>query len=211
MEGASVGKVAVLLDGGFVVKRLKYFLDGEYPSAAQVLEFAHRCVADDEELFRIYYYDCPPFEGTSTNPVSKEEVDFNKTAVHAQLGRLQEELAVADDVAFRQGALNLNGWRLNRYRARQIQKSGRPLEASDFEPDFEQKRVDMKIGLDVAWLAIQHIVEKVVLVAGDTDFIPAMKFARQQGVRVVVVPMENPYTSDSLRHHADETREVPYP
>ena len=50
-------KVAVLLDGGFVVKRLRHFLDGEYPEAAQILEFAYKCVAPDEELFRIYYYD----------------------------------------------------------------------------------------------------------------------------------------------------------
>ena len=74
-------KVAVLLDGGFVIKRLKSFLDGEYPTAEQVLEFARKCVAEDEERFRIYYYDCPPFSGTSVNPFSKEEIDFSTTSV----------------------------------------------------------------------------------------------------------------------------------
>ena len=69
----------------------------------------------------------------------------------------------------------------------------------------------MKIGLDVAWLAIQRIVDSVVLVAGDTDFIPAMDFARQQGVRVVLVPMENPYLSDSMLAHSDQVREITYP
>ena len=204
-------RVAVLLDGGFVIKRLKSFLGGEYPDAPQILEFAHRCVAAHEELFRIYYYDCPPFAGTSVNPASKEEVDFSATPVFERLAKLQRELAVSDDVAFRKGVLNLNGWRLNRYKAKQIQKSGRPIEPSDFEPDLEQKRVDMKIGLDVAWLAIKGIVDAVVLVAGDTGIIPAMDFARQQGMRVVLVPMENPYLSDSMLEHSDEVREVSYP
>ena len=103
-------KVAVLLDGGFVVKRLRHFLDGEYPEAEQILEFAHRCVRDDEELFRIYYYDCPPFDGTSTHPISREEIDFSTTPVYDRLSRIQHELAVSDHVAFRQGVLILNGW-----------------------------------------------------------------------------------------------------
>jgi uncharacterized LabA/DUF88 family protein len=90
-------------------------------------------------------------------------------------------------------------------------KTNRPLEAEDFEPDLEQKRVDMKIGLDVAWLAIKGIVDAVILVAGDTDIVPAMDFARQQGIRVVLVPMENPYLSDSMREQSDEQREVRYP
>lgn len=204
-------KVAVLLDGGFVVKRLRAMLDGEYPNSTQVLEFARRCVRDGEELFRIYYYDCPPFDGTSVNPVSKEEIDFSTTPIFERLSTLQREISVADDVAFRKGMLNLNGWRLNRYRVRNVQRTGRPLEAEDFEPDLEQKRVDMKIGLDVAWLAIKNIVDAVILVAGDTDIIPAMDFARQQGVRVVLVPMDNPYMSDSMAIHSDEVRNVNYP
>jgi uncharacterized LabA/DUF88 family protein len=208
---AFVKKVAVLLDGGFVIKRLRHFLDGEYPEASQVLEFAHRCVAPDEELFRIYYYDCPPFDGMSVNPISHEEIDFSTTSIYERLSRLQNELAVSDNVAFRHGTLILNGWRLNRYRAKQIVKTNRPLEAEDFEPDLEQKRVDMKIGLDVAWLAIKGIVDAVILVAGDTDIVPAMDFARQQGIRVVLVPMENPYLSDSMREQSDEQREVRYP
>lgn len=201
----------MLLDGGFVTKRLRHFLDGQYPSAQQILEFARRCLVEGEELFRIYYYDCPPFDGASVHPLSGEEIDFAQTPIHERLARLQHELSVSDDVAFRKGVLILNGWRLNRYRAKQIVKSGRALEADDFEPDLEQKRVDMKIGLDVAWLAIRAIVDEVILVAGDTDIIPAMDFARQQGVRVTLVPMENPYLADSMREHSDEIREVTYP
>lgn len=51
------------------------------------------------------------------------------------------------------------------------------------------KRVDMKIGLDVAWLASKGIVDRIILVTADTDFVPAMKFARREGVQVLLVPM----------------------
>ncbi|MDT5157346.1 MAG: hypothetical protein QOH51_1703 [Acidobacteriota bacterium] len=47
----------------------------------------------------------------------------------------------------------------------------------------------MKIGLDVAWLASKSIVEKIILVMADSDLIPAMKFARREGVQVVLVTM----------------------
>ena len=45
------------------------------------------------------------------------------------------------------------------------------------EDDFtlvgmKQSGVDMRIGLDVASLAEDHIVDQIVLIAGDTDFVP---------------------------------------
>ena len=80
--------------------------------------------------------------------------------------------------------------------------------AGDFEPAFKQKRVDMKIGLDVAWLSSKRIVERIVLVTADTDFVPAMKFARREGVQVVLVPMGSRTLNKALRAHADVVRSV---
>jgi len=39
----------------------------------------------------------------------------------------------------------------------------------------------MKIGLDAAWLASKRIVDRIILVTADSDFIPAMSL---HGVRV---------------------------
>lgn len=66
----------------------------------------------------------------------------------------------------------------------------------------------MKIGLDVAWLASKGIVDRIILVAADTDFIPAMKFARREGVQVVLVPMGTNMLNKALKAHADEVRKV---
>lgn len=67
--------------------------------------------------------------------------------------RLLRDLYVKDKFAYRAGELQFNGWLIKKLAARQIASTGRNLVADDFEPDLKQKRVDMKIGLDVAWLS----------------------------------------------------------
>ncbi len=69
----------------------------------------------------------------------------------------------------------------------------------------------MKIGLDVAWLASKGIVERIILVTADSDFVPAMKFARREGIQVVLVNMEHRQTKRDLLVHSDEVRTVAYP
>ena len=44
----------------------------------------------------------------------------------------------------------------------------------------------MRIGLDIAALALKRLVETIVLVTGDADMVPAMRFARREGLRVGV-------------------------
>jgi len=78
----------------------------------------------------------------------------------------------------------LAGWKLKCRSQKDLIKTPRACTAADFEPDWSQKRVDMKVGLDVAWLASKDIVDRIILVAVDTEFIPAMKFARHEGVQV---------------------------
>jgi uncharacterized LabA/DUF88 family protein len=85
------------------------------------------------------------------------------------------------------------------------------LEEDDLVPDLKQKGVDMKIGLDVAWLASKSIVERIVLVTSDSDFIPAMKFARREGVQIVLVTMGHRLIKRELKVHANELRSVDYP
>jgi len=200
--------VAVLLDGGFVQKRLYMLLGRKMPTAKDILKFANKCVASDEELFRIYYYDCPPFGGALVHPMSAVTEDFSTTGVFTARTKLLDELAHSDHVAFRGGVLSSDGWKLKFKAQQELMKTPRACAATDFEPDFRQKRVDMKIGLDVAWLSSKGIVGRIVLVTADTDFIPAMKFARREGVQVVLVPMGTRMLNKALKAHADEVRTV---
>lgn len=54
---------------------------------------------------------------------------------------------------------------------------------------MRQKGVDIKIGIDITSLALKRMVEKIVLVSGDADFIPAAKLARREGIDFVLDPM----------------------
>lgn len=76
------------------------------------------------------------------------------------------------------------------------------LTDEDFDLDVSQKGVDMRIGLDLARLALREMVRAVIVVTGDSDFIPAFKFVRREGVKVILDPMGHNIRRD-LRAHAD--------
>ena len=57
----------------------------------------------------------------------------------------------------------------------------------------------------------KRFVERIVLVTADSDFIPAMKFARREGVQVTLVTMGHMLVKRELKVHADELRQLTYP
>ena len=62
------------------------------------------------------------------------------------------------------------------------------LTEDDVQFDFLQKRVDIKIGLDIASMSLKHQVEQIILVSGDSDFVPASKLARREGIDFILDP-----------------------
>ena len=55
--------------------------------------------------------------------------------------------------------------------------------------EIRQKGIDMKIGVDIASLALKRFVDTIVLFSGDSDFVPAAKLARREGIDFVLDPM----------------------
>ncbi|MFA5521324.1 MAG: NYN domain-containing protein [Castellaniella sp.] len=72
----------------------------------------------------------------------------------------------------------------------------------DFYYSARQKGVDIKLGIDIATLSIRGQVDKIVLVSGDSDFVPAAKLARINGVNFVLDAMRN-QVDPSLYEHID--------
>jgi uncharacterized LabA/DUF88 family protein len=175
------------------------------------LQAARECVAGDEELFRIYCYHCKPYGGTKKHPLTGQQINFAATPTYEGMAKLIRELELKDGVAFRAGELSLDGWRIKKSAVSDIARTNRLLDENDLIPDLKQKGVDMKIGLDVAWLASNSIVERIVLATSDSDFIPAMKFARREGVQIVLVTMGHHLLKRELKVHADLVRDVSYP
>jgi len=61
------------------------------------------------------------------------------------------------------------------------------LSAADIRYGLEQKGVDMRIGMDFATLSLKRLVDRIILISGDTDMVPAIKLARREGIQVCMV------------------------
>jgi uncharacterized LabA/DUF88 family protein len=198
-------KTAVLMDGGFVKKKLAGALH-RFPTVHDVVALCSATMAKPEllgaSLFRIYFYDAPPFEGTATNPIDHSILNFSGTPQARQNQALLQSLELQPNFAVRRGVLTMTGWKLGRSALKSLAGAARQITARDFVPDMGQKGVDMRIGLDIAWLSIKRIVDSVVLMTGDSDFVPVMKFARKEGVRVYMETLGHPVRRE-LRVHAD--------
>jgi uncharacterized LabA/DUF88 family protein len=193
-------KTAVLIDGGFLRASAK--AASKSYTVPLIEAFAKACVEDSEYLLRVLYYDSPQFTGTVKLPVSGEPKSFNAS------NRWLEELAMVERFAVRRGALGFRGWL-----PKSIPIAGTALTDNDFTPSFEQKGVDMRIGLDIAVLSDRKSVDRILLVSGDTDMVPAMKHARKAGVEVVMVQLPPPAKPphNNLLAHSDLVRCVTLP
>lgn len=76
------------------------------------------------------------------------------------------------------------------------------LGADDIKPGFRQKGVDMRIGVDIATLTLKRHVDTIVLCTGDSDFVPAAKLARREGVEFLLDPLGQ-QIKDDLNEHID--------
>lgn len=202
-------QVAVLIDAGYLLHKAYHPLGKRLPTAEEIVGFSQRSLQDGEQLFRIYYYDCPPFAGQSNNPIDHTLIDYSNTPTARTRNSLNDRLEQAHFLAFRQGILKKSEWKITGIQLKELIKEKRAVRPKDVCLDFKQKRVDIKIGLDVAWLSSKRIVDKIILVTGDTDFVPAMKFARREGVQVIVASPSKS-VSTQLKAHSDEFRNIPF-
>ncbi len=79
------------------------------------------------------------------------------------------------------------------------------LTDADFDTTLKQKGVDMRIGMDIASLAYKKQVDQIVLIAGDSDFVPAAKLARREGIDFVLDSLGRSI-NDELFEHIDGKR-----
>jgi len=209
--------VAILIDGSFFwMKHLEARL-GQPPVAENVKQACDLIMADPEfandRLFRAYYYDSPPYGGKAVHPISQREIEFCTTEQYRIKNEYLDLLRRMPRMALRLGSLAMQGWKLNKKNMRGIMESlsqNRPLQPQDVSINLVQKEVDMLMGLDIAWMAARGMVEKIVLLTGDADMIPAMNFAREHGMLVFVAKFGY-YLSDKLREHADGVVEFNLP
>lgn len=220
----TVMKYAVMIDGDFLLKRYRFFRkdDPRYDGndAKAVADDLHRCVlkhsrypGDQEEytLYRIFYYDCYPLVKRTHNPVSKKAIDFSKTEVARFRLQLFDELKRKRKVALRLGEVKeKDEWMIRPRVVKELLKGIKTL-AELHEDDvfyhIKQKRVDMMLGIDIASLAYKKNVDRIILISGDGDFVPAAKVARREGIDFILDSMGS-HIDPHLHEHIDGLRTV---
>ena len=196
--GVSFMKVAVLIDGGHLralARRAGKKYDPDY-----IEKVALACVDKNETLLRVLYYDCAPYQGAVKLPVSGNPHTF------AGSDHWLRELAAKNLFAVRRGVLKFRG-----FKPKKVPISPSQLTDADFAPDFEQKGVDMRIGLDMANFCTAKSVDRIILASGDTDCLPAMKHCRIEGLQIVLVTLPKNKPAPELLWHSDIERPIKWP
>ena len=193
-------KIAIMIDGGFFVKRFRVLYDKDKKmTGAEVADYlytmAMRHVGERNTLYRIFYYDCYPLDKKAHNPVTKKAIDFKKTPEYEFKMDLLNALKQKRKVALRMGTLKDNHvWQLRPRVVKDLLNgeinSVEDLTETDVYLDIKQKGIDMKIGVDIASIALKNFVDTIVLFSGDSDFVPAAKLARREGIDFILDPME---------------------
>ena len=171
-----MSRIAIFIDGAYLDKLLK----NEFNLAKIKYDALAAMMAEGSEILRTYYYNCPPYQSSAPTPDERERF--------ARAQRFYTYLERLARYEVRLGRLALRGYN----------QAGEPI--------FEQKRVDLMLGVDLALLSGKGQITDAALLAGDSDLIPAVDAAKSQGV--VVHLFHGPTYHKDLWDHADERTRI---
>lgn len=143
--------------------------------------------------------------------MSKVILNFQDTETYKFRSEFHQHLRRTRKAALRLGRLRDGArWIIRPSSAKDLlsgKKLVEDLSDDDFTYDVQQKGVDIRLGLDIASLAYKRLVSRIILVTGDSDFVPAAKLARREGIEIVLDPMWAS-VNDYLYEHIDGLRSV---
>ncbi len=212
VEQKALKKTAILVDGGFY-RKIAHKEWGEKTPVERAKEleaYCHKHLRHKYEqrvLYRIFYYDCLPSDKAVYNPLTFKNEELRKSEMYGWVNDFIKELKSKRKFAIRLGALSSE--RLEyRLKAEPFKKlcnhtiSVDDLTDKDMELHIVQKGVDMKIGIDIASLAYKKQVDQIIFISGDSDFVPAAKLARREGIDFILDHMGQHIKPD-LNEHID--------
>jgi uncharacterized LabA/DUF88 family protein len=147
-----MGQTAIFVDGG-------YFDRVSRDCGSPRIDFGKLAteLSRPDDLLRTYYYHCLPYVSPVPTPEEEERLEGKKRFF---------------------SALN----RLNRFEVREGKLEFRGTDRESNRPIFEQKRVDIYLGVDLVMLSVKQKIHRAILITGDSDFLPAIRAAKNEGV-----------------------------
>lgn len=208
-------KTAIMVDGAFYRKRAYFFWGDVSPAerAKELDQYCKRHIKEEKsgaELYRVFYYDCPPSAKKIYHPLTKKTIDLSTTAQYQWTNDFFRELMHQRKFALRLGRLAEEQafYNLKPAITRKLLNGTMEidhLKETDFSLEIKQKGVDMRIGVDIASVTFKKQVDRIILISGDSDFVPAAKQARREGVDFILDPMRS-VVKDDLFEHIDGMR-----
>jgi uncharacterized LabA/DUF88 family protein len=248
-------RIAILIDGGFFLKRLPKLVSPQQCGSAQGVADSIRrlcrqhvflLTGDNDRrwqrhIYRIFFYDAEPYEGKAHHPIDNRPIDFAKSDVARdrhqlfdilrrqrklalRLGKVTKEhdwsikptltkkllrtrqwISALDRLADQAGGTrdNTTTLELSAEEARSLlslRELWNSLDGGSVSLGLRQKGVDMRIGLDITTLTLKRQVDTIILVAGDSDFVPAAKLARREGIEFILDPLWQKVNTDLFEH-----------
>lgn len=203
-------RTAILVDGGFYTKIAKQRYGQKSPKerADELVNYCYQHLRDRYEnryLYRIFYYDCPPSEKNIHNPLTGRTESLKKSDKYIWMMEFLDELKHRRKFALRLGRLSESQihYSLSADATKKL-LSGKisidDIRKEDLILNIEQKGVDMRIGVDISSLAFKKQVDQIILISGDSDFVPAAKQARREGIDFILDPMRQSIYPDLFEH-----------
>ena len=175
-----MSKMAIFIDGGYINHLFKdNFVIGNY--SIDYEKFV-KWISGDSTILRAYYYDCLPYKPFNSTRIERER--FSKKQ------KFFFSLEKIPRFCVRQGKLAYRG----------DDDTGHPI--------FTQKGVDLLLGMDLGSIVSTRKVDEVAIVAGDSDFIPVVEFAKKEGVIVWLIHGPSGTYHTDFWQATDERKEI---
>jgi uncharacterized LabA/DUF88 family protein len=165
--------------------RIAVFIDGGYFDKLNLRELGRISIQYDRlvtkiargvDILRVYYYHCTPYQGSP--PSSDERERLAKTQkFFSAVSRLPR-------FELRLGKLRLRDFECSKCKARWKWLECPHPKCRHKDRQFFQKRVDSMLATDLTALSATHMITHAAIVAGDSDFIPAVEHAKRFGVQI---------------------------
>lgn len=212
MEQIETRRTVILVDGGYYRIRAKDLWGSKNPRdrANELYDYCKLHITEPTEprdLYRVFYYDCPGLKTTIEHPLTHARINFASGSGTTWTEDFFKCLCKKSKVALRKGELleSQAQYALKTDVMKDLLSGARTISSlteADFYLDVKQKGVDMRIGLDVASFCANHCINQIVLIAGDSDFLPVAKMARRNGIEFILDPLKQ-YVKANLIEHID--------
>ncbi|MCI9687678.1 NYN domain-containing protein [Vibrio parahaemolyticus] len=208
--------VAIFVDAGFFNRLFTTAVDPEMKMSPEELAkkmwhywIKHVDRKNGEDLYRIYYYDCPPLTLKAHHPITNKQIDFSKSDITKYKNELHEALTHQPYVACRMGHLSTSDKEWGFIRKDKVHNFNKlirgEVDPKAIDPNNvslrpRQKGVDMKLGVDITSVVLKKLANKIILISGDSDFVPAAKLARIEGAHFILDAMGRKVKGDLAEH-----------